>query len=110
MTKVRLSFKIMAYGIGDQYKNQLLLLLTKQYLNKEMKITKFEPVRNQRGIGSTWENVDHVGRCISLKVDHIMTKNTNYPGYKISVKIIHHDLCQSKEWVTLNDSEVEILD
>ena len=100
----------MAYGIGDQYRNQLQTLLAKQYLNKEMKITKFEPVKNQRGIGFTYENVNHIGRCISLKVEHIVTKNTNYMAYKISVKIIHHDLHQSKEWVILNDSKVELLD
>lgn len=99
----------MAYSGGESYRGQLQVLLLNRYKDKTLKITKFEPVRDIRGIGSTWQDVDHVGRCISVKVDGISTKNTNYQAYKISVKLIHSDLVQSKEWVTLNDSKVEIL-
>lgn len=105
----------MAYGIGadtefDQYKKELQVMLFNKYRDKVLKIIKYEPMKSKRGLGIGWGDVEHVGRCISLKVDGITTKNTNYQAYKISVKIIHNDLCQSKEWVILNDSKVEILD
>jgi len=93
-----------------EYRTQLQTLLEKTYKNKRLCITKYEAMSDSRGIGIGWGDVKHVGRCISVKVDGIMTKNTNCEAYKISVKIIHNDLAQSKEWLVLNDSEVEIID
>lgn len=100
----------MTYSVGESYRSQLQALIEKTYKNKRLCITKYEPIHNSRGLGIGWDNVKHVGRCISAKVDGIVTKNTNYEAYKISVKIIHNDLVQSKEWVILNDSKVEIIE
>lgn len=99
----------MAYGIMcDEFKAELEEILNKKYKDKRVRVTKNEIVG--RGYEGVSEYVPHEGRCIGITVRPIASNYVSDNPYGIFIKLIHNDLKQSKEWLQLNESKIEILD
>lgn len=94
-------------------KSQLAEILNEKYNSKRVRVTKNEVVEKNNVFGqytNERENVAHVGRCISITVRPIASNYVSDKPYAIFIKLIHNDLQQTKEWLQLNESKIEILD
>lgn len=103
----------MAYRVFGEFKSQLEDILNKKYKDKRVRVTKNEVVTKEnvfRPYSNKRENVAHEGKCTNITVRPITSNYVSDNPYAIFITLIHNDLQQTKEWLQLNESKIEILD